>query len=324
MVWGVTEVLVIATDRSRHRKHGQMRSGAGVYIIHNNRTIASKSYGISRKTNGYDGESFALTAGIVMALQYCTEHTYINRIIFFTDSASAIKNIMSTRPHPSQNISNLFIKHAKKFLKNTDNSITIQWIPSHSNIKINEQADKLAKKGCRIQEELLNNTITFHSECKSKLVTKCWQKEFRLAPQNNLFWDVTSTLPSTKTDKIFRQLQNKPEIFGRLTQVQMMHGYNTSYYQHFNIDRDRDCICNHYLPPLLPSRIRNHILHNCEHYDEHRHILSEVLRDHDPTILLRTVKGLIAMAEFLKISGAFTSDGTPYIPPKPPELRVAV
>jgi len=38
--------------------------------------------------------------------------------------------------------------------------------------EINKWADKLAKKCSSIQEELLNNTIAFHSEQKSKLVTK--------------------------------------------------------------------------------------------------------------------------------------------------------
>ena len=136
-------------------------------MIHNNWTIAKRSYGLSRKSNGYDGETFTLAAGIVIVLQYCNDHLNITRIIFFTNSTLAIDNTTSTRLHPSQKMSIIFINNTKKFLENPDNSITIQWVPSHNDIEINEQADKLAKKGCGIQEELLYNTITFHSEQKS-------------------------------------------------------------------------------------------------------------------------------------------------------------
>ena len=31
--------------------------------------------------------------------------------------------------------------------------ITIQWIPGHSDVKMNEKADGLAKKGSRLQQE---------------------------------------------------------------------------------------------------------------------------------------------------------------------------
>jgi hypothetical protein len=43
-------------------------------------------------------------------------------------------------------------------------------------------------------------------------------------------------------------------------------------------------------------------------------------RTRDAAILLGSTKGLLATAKFLKASGAFTSDGTPYNPPRPPDL----
>jgi hypothetical protein len=45
-----------------------------------------------------------------------------------------------------------------------------------------------------------------------------------------------------KPNTIFRNLSNKPEVFGHLTQLRTMHGYNT-YYKRFNIDWDRTCAC---------------------------------------------------------------------------------
>ncbi|KAG6805447.1 hypothetical protein H0H92_015332 [Tricholoma furcatifolium] len=56
---------------------------------------------------------------------------------------------------------------------------------------------------------------------------------------------------------------------------------------------------------------RNHILAECELYEEHRDILREVDNDLDTGQLLGTEDGIKALAKFLTMSGAFTKTGTP-------------
>ena len=69
--------------------------------------------------------------------------------------------------------------------------------------------------------------------------------------------------------------------------IRTIHGHTTAYYARFNIRHDALCFCGHQIPPD-PLHVHDHTLHNCEHFEEHRHILSAVSRHHDPSILLGT------------------------------------
>src|SRR6201999_2032807 len=153
--------LVIATDGSRRktRTHGVKKTGAGVLIQYMGKTLASVSIGLGRKTNSYDGESLALTAGMRLALRVCCEKPQITKIQFYTDSSSALSNILETKAHSSQTLSIAFIKNAKEFLQNETHQIGLQWIPSHSGHDINERADRLARRGCRKDHNILNDTL---------------------------------------------------------------------------------------------------------------------------------------------------------------------
>jgi len=188
----------------------------------------------------------------------------------------------------------------------------------HKGYQINEEADRAAKRGCRFDHELLSDTLSYHAEKRSRLVQEGWQKELQANPLTGAFREVTHRPPTTRPDKVFLQLEKEPEVFGRLTQMRTMHGHNPSYFARIKIDHDPLCVCGHELLPNPPRRFRNHVLHNCEAYEDHRHILTAVSRHHDAPFLLGTVKGLCATAKFLKKTGAFTATGLPYEPPPPP------
>jgi hypothetical protein len=129
-----------------------------------------------------------------------------------------------------------------------------------------------------------------------------------------------------KPSKVFTQLCDHPEVFGQLTQICTMHRYNPHYYVHFlkapyNPEfPTSNCICNHHLPPFPAKCFHNHVLHNCEEYTEHRHLLSAVSHDHCPIILLGSTKGLLATAKLLCATGAFIATGKPYEPPHFPDI----
>jgi len=185
---------------------------------------------------------------------------------------------------------------------------------------VNERADKLARKGCKIASAILSETIAYHAEKRTSQVLRNWKKRIKIHPYSGAFGEVTYTDPSIKPCPVFWNLGNKPEVFGRLTQLRTMHGYNPSYFARFNIPHDRTCTCGNEIPPIPIYRFRDHALHLCETHEEHRAILTSVHRDHSPAILLGSIKGLLAMAKFLEISGAFTADGRPYEPPPMPVL----
>ena len=320
--------LVISTDGSRRKVGGARRTGAGLVIRHGHQVISESKFGVGRRTNVYDGESLALMAGMRYAHQYCLGHPNIKQIYFFSDSSSALTNITRTNPHPSQTFSLTFIKYAKAFLLSQHHHITLQWVPGHRSFEDNERADWLAHKGCRNTQEILTrSSLSYHAERHSRLVQSLWRhdwQKWRKKNQTSAFGAITFHLPTTKPGKVFKILENQREIFGRLTQIRTMHGYNPHFFHRFNIHQfdpdESNCICGHTIPPNPARRFRDHIFHICEEYREHRHILSEVSRDHDPSFLLDTTKGLLATAKFLKLTGAFTASGTPYEPPPAPKL----
>src|SRR5436190_2415806 len=101
-----------------------------------------------------------------------------------------------------------------------------QALLSHG-IHLNEDADLLAREGCRDNREALPTTLSYAAEKCSKRVLRKWRREFHKQNHASAFYKVTQSLPATiKPNRVFTQLHNKPELFGRLTQVRTMHGYN--------------------------------------------------------------------------------------------------
>ena len=67
--------------------------------------------------------------------------------------------------------------------------------------------------------------------------------------------------------------------------------------------------------------MQEHILHLCPLFaDDRREFLTPVSRLHETLTLLGSDKGLLTMVNFLKSSGALTSNGSPYHPPKMPTI----
>jgi hypothetical protein len=139
-------------------------------------------------------------------------------------------------------------------------------------------------------------------------------------PYTGAFREVTFEPPNPKPNLTFVQLEDKPEIFSRLTQIRTMHGYNVSYFNRFHIEHEPECLCTEIIPPVPPSRIHDHIFHNCEEYQTHRYILTAVNRQHSPTILLSGNKGILAVAKFIELTGAFSSTGKPVTKQPFPDL----
>ena len=116
---------------------------------------------------------------------------------------------------------------------------------------------------------------------------------------------------------LYDQLAIHAEIFGRLTRLRTRHGFDIT-------NRNWDCECGDVTPPH-PAAVREHILHLCPLYaEERREFLSPISRLHEPMTLPGSEKGLLAMANFLKLTGALTSNGRPYSPTDLPTSEVDI
>ena len=62
------------------------------------------------------------------------------------------------------------------------------------------------------------------------------------------------------------------------------------------------------------TQTRNHILFECETYEEHGHLIDEGAPDHKLTTILGTKKGIDALAKFVRASKAFQKQEARPIP----------
>ncbi|KAE9399465.1 hypothetical protein BT96DRAFT_764848, partial [Gymnopus androsaceus JB14] len=75
------------------------------------------------------------------------------------------------------------------------------------------------------------------------------------------------------------------------------------YYSKFVPLKNIDCPCGE------EFQTREHVLRACPWYEPHRHILRKASEDVSLFEILGTEKGISALVEFLKVSGALTRDG---------------
>ncbi|KAF8519913.1 hypothetical protein BU17DRAFT_47388 [Hysterangium stoloniferum] len=78
------------------------------------------------------------------------------------------------------------------------------------------------------------------------------------------------------------------------------HGFYSAYYHCFLPDLPSSCLCG---TSSIQSHL--HILAKCPPYEEHCHLLLAASQDMSPTTILRTHKGLTALAKFINASNTF-------------------
>ncbi|KAE9382790.1 hypothetical protein BT96DRAFT_794553, partial [Gymnopus androsaceus JB14] len=93
------------------------------------------------------------------------------------------------------------------------------------------------------------------------------------------------------------------------------HAYLGEYYSKFVPLKNIDCPCG------KDFQTWEHVLWGCPQYEHHRHILREVSEDVLLSDILGMEKGILALVDFLKVSGALTQDGTMHKPPEEPKYK---
>lgn len=119
------------------------------------------------------------------------------------------------------------------------------------------------------------------------------------------------------------ELKDQREVFGRLIQCRTGHAYTGEFRRQFFPEKSTNCECGEDL------QTREHIIRECNRYEEQRKKLRKHNRDLALPELLGTPKGIAALAEFIRDSGAFTFTGEKYTPkdlpsfhdePEPPDI----
>jgi hypothetical protein len=208
---------------------------------------------------------------------------------------------------------------------NTKAKLTIRWISSHSDVKGNEHADKLAKEAAdgktspheqlppTLGEALPASASATKQEHLAHLKRK-WKATWRKSPRHRRFTQIDDTFPFSK----FREQQN--ELTRRqaslLIQVRSGHFPLNSYLHRIGKSETKHCRkCRAEPGEETPVETVNHFIFECDAYSQERISLTRAtgrdnlnLKD----IMLKT-KSMKALTKFIHRTGRLNTDEQPAI-----------
>ncbi len=132
-----SSILEIYTDGASRGNPGL--AGAGIHIIHNNKTVAKIGFALGKKTNN-QAEYLALALGVLFAKQKTSNTIKFDTIKIFSDSELLIKQMNGL-----YKVKNQFIKQIKALIDKELASFTVTF--QHILREKNTIADSLANKG---------------------------------------------------------------------------------------------------------------------------------------------------------------------------------
>ena len=308
-------VLCIYTDGSKIFRSGFYRIGAAATVMHEGREVAFDRLGLGGHAEVFDAEMAALAIGAQKADEFIQHTPNITHIAFFTDNAAATTAISDPKPKTAQFFALKFHNIIRPLLTTHENlKISISWCPSHCGIPGNERADKLAKEATELERQTPYTVSHSNARRRAKSsILKLWQIEWSSSPKVGRYAIANRIKPSLNPTPHFKNLKDKREIFGRITQCRTGHSYTGEFRRSFlPLSPDPEtCPCDN-----ETLETRTHILRECPRYTQHRNILRTASRDIAIPEILGSKEGIAALAEFLQKSAAFTRTGS--IPTKAP------
>ncbi|PPQ89284.1 hypothetical protein CVT25_000876 [Psilocybe cyanescens] len=198
------------------------------------------------------------------------------------------------------------------------NTVNISWCPSHCDIAGNERADELAKEATKLACTAPIGVTRANALKRAKARTlKSWTREWSRTPKSGGFAPANRIPPSlrfpTPTLKHVLKLKKSRELFGRIIQCRMNHGYTGQFQRRFNLRGETRCPCGE-----GEIETREHILCHCPWFTEARANLLKFSKYLFLPEILGTEPGIKALANFLNASSAFTRTGTKPLPTPTP------
>jgi ribonuclease HI len=294
------EALTIYTDGSKRHSNGRRRTGAGYVAYSQGTEVRTGRWGLGRRADNFDAEMYALAGAGAGAADWHRQHPHTKLITILADNQAAIQTIADTDEHPAQLASILFQRQIDSTLQDdADSRVEIRWIPGHKGFAGNERADNIAKAAVN-DPPVIHSTITWAREKAKTRALKAWRSEWKALPHvNQAAVTLRQYPPSLRLNQFLRENNASRDVQSRAIQVITGHGHIGDYYARFIPTEPPSCPCGE------PLQSREHILTDCEKYNDTRHILHKACPTLSTALILSTRKGLNALTHFLKDSNAF-------------------
>jgi hypothetical protein len=149
-------------------------------------------------------------------------------------------------------------------------SITVEWVPGHRKIQGNEIADRIAKRGSRLQPLDPNrSSYACTGAAWKRALRDMWKDRWSSTIRNRRadFTPADYLPPQTSPTKHFKELSRA--ALSRTFQARTGHAHIGSYYSRFVPTEPVECPCGE------ANQTRNHILIDCDRYERFQHLLGQ-------------------------------------------------
>lgn len=273
-------------------------TGVGVGIVAYDYTdqgkeVYQETLNIGKEQIVYNGE----LEGITRSFEYAaTVASAYREIRIHADNQAAIHRIKTPSDNPGQRWQLRCIE-AAKVVKRAGASISLHWVPGHTDIPGNERADDLAKEAAKMSPSSNTTSLALTGIRIKNLANKEWREHL-----NNYTPSAVEKNSRTYAAKFLWRIGKKlcipqgtkREIASAFYQLKTGHGYNKSYLHRIGKSETNCCSCGAVQTP-------EHLLLSCRRYSEARRALMKELDTNRLTLplLLHSKQGIAATLSFL-------------------------
>jgi ribonuclease HI len=285
--------------------------GAAAVLFKKDRAQPIKSLkkflGPKTKHNTYEAEA----TGALLATWILRNYPEVigKRVTLYIDNQALIQALAGSKPSSGQYIRDAIVKLANTL----PCKLTIRWISSHSEVKGNEAADKLAKDAASgrssrsaelpllLRDPLPTSASALKQEYNTELNRK-WLTIWDDSPRKNRFSQIDPEFPFNKFRKRLFNLTRKQTSM--IMQLRTGH-FPLNYYLHRinKVDSDRCTNCQE--DDGLATETINHFLFVCPAHDEARDdLIDKIGREHFNLIaIMKDANNMKSLVTYINRTG---------------------